>query len=291
MFNKIGRNDPCWCGCGKKYKQCHMAFDEKLNALKRKGHKIPGHNLIKTPEDIEGIKRSAVINMACLDAVGEAIHAGMCTQEIDDIVSRVTTEMGGIAAPLNYEGYPKSVCTSINDVVCHGIPSEDEILEEGDIVNVDCSTILDGYFSDSSRMFVIGETDDSWQKLVDDVKKSVEIGLEQVKPWEPMGNMSNAINTFAKEQGYEVVREIGGHGIGLEFHEDPFVSFVAPAGTGMIMAPGLCFTIEPMINMGRHEVLVDSDDDWTVFTEDGSPSAQWEVQLVVTEDGYELLCW
>lgn len=268
-----------------------MGFDQKLEQLNMEGHIIPSHDIIKTPEDIAGIKESAKINMACLDEVGKQIHVGMSTQEIDDIVYKVTTEMGGIPAPLNYEGFPKSVCTSINDVVCHGIPSEDEILMDGDIINVDCSTILNGYFSDSSRMFCVGDVDPLWKKLVDDTKKSIEIGLEQVKPWMCLGDMGSAINEFAKSQGYSVVREIGGHGIGREFHEEPFVSFVSLPGTEMIMAPGLCFTIEPMINLGGASVCVDEDDDWTVFTEDGSPSAQWEVQLVVTEDGYELLTW
>ncbi len=291
MLHKLGRNDHCWCGSGKKYKICHMGFDQKLEQLNMEGHIIPSHDIIKTPEDIAGIKESAKINMACLDEVGKQIHVGMSTQEIDDIVYKVTTEMGGIPAPLNYEGFPKSVCTSINDVVCHGIPSEDEILMDGDIINVDCSTILNGYFSDSSRMFCVGDVDPLWKKLVDDTKKSIEIGLEQVKPWKCLGDMGAAINEFAKSQGYSVVREIGGHGIGREFHEEPFVSFVSLPGTEMIMAPGLCFTIEPMINLGGASVCVDEDDDWTVFTEDGSPSAQWEVQLVVTEDGYELLTW
>ncbi len=291
MFNKIGRNDPCWCGSGKKYKQCHLAFDDKIAGYKRAGHIVPSHKLLKTPEDIEGIKRSAAINMACLDAVGAEIKAGMSTQEIDDIVVRVTKEMGGIAAPLNFEGYPKSVCTSINDVVCHGIPSEEEILEDGDIINVDCSTLFEGYFSDSSRMFCVGDVDPGWKNLVDVAKQSIEVGLEQVKPFRFLGDMGQAINDFVESNGYTVVREIGGHGIGKEFHEDPFVSYVAKAGTEMLMVPGLCFTIEPMINMGACDVLLDADDDWTVFTEDGSPSAQWEVQLVVTEEGYELLSW
>ncbi len=291
MFNKIGRNDPCWCGSGKKYKQCHLAFDDKIAGYKRAGHTVPSHKLIKTPEDIEGIKRSAAINMACLDAVGAEIRIGMSIQEIDDIVARVTAEMGGIAAPLNFEGYPKSVCTSINDVVCHGIPSEEEILEDGDIINVDCSTLFEGYYSDSSRMFCVGDVDPGWKNLVDVAKKSIDVGLEQVKPYKFLGDMGQAINDYVESNGYSVVREIGGHGIGKEFHEDPFVSYVSKAGTEMLMVPGLCFTIEPMINMGAPDVLLDADDDWTVFTEDGSPSAQWEVQLVVTEDGYELLSW
>ena len=291
MFHKIGRNDTCWCGSGKKYKSCHMEFDERLQEYKRKGYNVPGHELIKTPEDIAKIKESAAINMACLDAVEKEIREGMSTLEIDQIVYDTTVSMGGIPAPLNYEGYPKSVCTSINDVVCHGIPCKEEVLEDGDIINVDCSTILNNYFSDSSRMYMIGNVQDDWKQLVEDTHESIKIGLEQVKPWTPMGNMGNAINMFAKSKGYSVVREIGGHGIGKEFHEEPWVSFVSKPNTGMLMVPGLCFTIEPMINLGAADVLVDEDDDWTVFTEDGSPSAQWEVQLVVTEDGYELLSW
>lgn len=165
---KIGRNDPCWCGSGRKYKQCHEAFDHKIASFERAGHIVPPHEIIKTPEQIAGIKESAKINIACLDEVAEQIHAGMSTQEIDDIVYRVTTEMGGIPAPLNYEGFPKSVCTSINDQVCHGIPSEDVILQDGDIINVDCSTILNGYFSDSSRMFMIAMSarrNANWSRL------------------------------------------------------------------------------------------------------------------------------
>ena len=154
---KIGRNDPCWCGSGRKYKQCHEAFDHKIASFEREGHIVPPHEIIKTPEQIAGIKESAKINIACLDEVAKQIRVGMSTQEIDDIVNRVTTEMGGIPAPLNYEGFPKSVCTSVNDQVCHGIPSEDVILQDGDIVNVDCSTIYNGYYSDSSRMFLLGD--------------------------------------------------------------------------------------------------------------------------------------
>ena len=182
---KIGRNDPCWCGSGRKYKQCHEAFDHKIASFERAGHIVPPHEIIKTPEQIVGIKESAKINIACLDEVAKQIHAGMSTQEIDDIVYRVTTEMGGIPAPLNYEGFPKSVCTSINDQVCHGIPSEDVILQDGDIINVDCSTILNGYFSDSSRMFMIGDVSPEKRKLVEVTKECVELGLKEIKPsWE-----------------------------------------------------------------------------------------------------------
>ena len=291
IVHKIGRNEPCWCGSGKKYKYCHCNFDMKLNAMEDAGAVVPPRNLIKTPEQIEKIKESAKINIAVLDYVGEHIHAGVTTEEIDNWVYEETVKRGGIPAPLNYEGFPKSVCTSINNIVCHGIPSKDVVLKDGDIINVDCSTILNGYFSDSSRMYCIGDVSPEKRRLVEITKKSIEIGLEQVKPWGYLGDMGQAINDFATENGYSVVRQIGGHGIGLEFHEMPWVSHVSKKGTEMVMAPGMCFTIEPMINMGTDEIFIDEDDGWTVYTEDGQPSAQWEVQLVVTEDGYELISY
>lgn len=291
MYKKLGRNDLCWCGSGMKYKKCHEAFDEKLIRLEMEGHIIPDRNIIKNQEQIAAIKESCKINIAVLDYIGEHIKAGMTTQEIDDMVYEQTTKMGGIPAPLDYEGYPKSVCVSIDDVVCHGIPSEEEVLMDGDIVNVDCSTIYNGYFSDSSRMYCIGNVSPEKKKLVDTVKECINKGLEQVKPWGFLGDMGQAVNDYAKANGYSVVREIGGHGVGLEFHEEPFVSYVTKKGTEMVMAPGMIFTIEPMVNMGKADVFVDEDDDWTVFTADGSPSAQWEIMVLVTEDGYEVLCY
>ena len=198
---KIGRNDPCWCGCGRKYKQCHEAFDRKIESFAREGHIVPSHDIIKSPEQIAGIRESAKINMACLDAVAENIRLGMSTQEIDDIVVDVTRKMGGIAAPLNYDGFPKSVCTSVNDQVCHGIPSKNVILQEGDIVNVDCSTILDGYYSDSSRMFLIGEVSPEKKKLVQVAKECVDLGLKEVKPWGFMGDIGAVILEHAAANG------------------------------------------------------------------------------------------
>lgn len=158
MSKKLERNDPCWCGSGKKYKNCHMRFDEKIHGFELEGHIVPGHDIIKTPEQIEGIRESGKVNIAVLDYVAENICAGISTEQINKWVDDKTRELGGIPAPLGYEGFPKSVCTSINDEVCHGIPSEDVILKEGDIINVDVSTIYKGYFSDSSRMFIIGKT-------------------------------------------------------------------------------------------------------------------------------------
>ena len=290
-MGKIGRNEPCWCGSGKKYKKCHEEFDEKISFIKSQGHEVPDHSIIKTPQQIEAIKESCKINIAVLDYVAENIRAGMTTQEIDDLVAQKTAELGGIPAPLNYEGYPKSVCTSINEVVCHGIPSDKVILKDGDIVNVDCSTIYKGYFSDSSRMFCIGEVSPEKKKLVDVVKECVEVGLEKVQPWTFLGDMGQAVHEHAVKNGYSVVREIGGHGVGLEFHEDPWVSYVSKAGEEMLLVPGMIFTIEPMVNMGSDKVTVDKNDGWTVTTIDKKPSAQWEIMVLVTENGHEVLCY
>ncbi len=290
-MQKIGRNDPCWCGSGKKYKICHQAFDEKLEHFRMQGLEVPEHRLIKTPAQIEAIKESARINVAVLDEVADKIRAGMSTEEIDRIVYETTTKMGGIPAPLNYEGFPKSVCTSVNDEVCHGIPSPDVILKDGDIINVDCSTIYKGYYSDSSRMFCIGNVSEENRKLVRVVKECVELGLAEVKPWGFLGDMSQAVNDHATANGYQVVRNIGGHGVGLEFHEDPWVGYIYQRGTQMMMVPGMMFTIEPMVNMGTHKITVDKVNGWTVRTKDHKPSAQWEIQVLVTDEGHEVISW
>ena len=290
-MHKIGRNDACWCGSGIKYKNCHESFDSKIDFYHLQGAIVPSRDIIKTPAQIEGIRRSAKVNIAVLDYVGEHIGAGITTEEIDRWVSEQTAKYGAVPAPLNYEGFPKSVCTSVNHEVCHGIPSPDVVLKEGDIINVDCSTILDGYFSDSSRMFCIGEVSEEKKRLVDITEQSLQVGLSQVKPWGFLGDMGQAINDFAKKNGYSVVREIGGHGVGLEFHEEPWVSFVSRRGTEMVMAPGMVFTIEPMINMGKARIVTDKKNGWTVYTADGKPSAQWEIQVLITETGYEILAY
>lgn len=285
----LNRNEICWCGSGLKYKKCHMDFDEKLRELEIAGNIVPDRFIIKTPKEIEMIKKSAVVNTGILDHVSENIKAGMSTADIDKLVYDYTIEHDAIPATLDYEGYPKSCCTSINNEVCHGIPSEDIILKEGDIVNVDVSTIKEGYFSDASRMFIIGETSEEAQKLVDITKECLEKGIEQVKPWGHIGDIGAAIYEHATSNGYSVVTMFGGHGIGNEFHEEPFVSHVGRKDTGMVMVPGMVFTIEPMINIGKPQVYVDKKNGWTSYTRDGSLSAQWEHQLLVTEDGYEVI--
>ena len=237
FLDKIGRNDDCWCGSGNKYKHCHQLFDEKLAELKSAGRKIPTHKMIKNAAQIEGIREAGKVNNAILDEVASKIKMGMSTEEINSIVVEATKRLGGIAAPLNYEGFPKSVC----------------------------------------------------KELVKVAREAIDVGLSVVKPWNCLGDVGQAINDFAKKHGYSVVREIGGHGVGLEFHEDPWVSYVSKKNTGYVLAPGMVFTIEPMINEGRADIFIDESNEWTVYTEDGSYSAQWEVTVAVTEDGYEVL--
>ena len=286
---KIGRNDPCWCGSGKKYKSCHAAFDDKLAAYQLKHIPVPSHKLIKTPEQLEGIRKAGKLNTAILDMVAENIKAGMSTDDINTLVHNYTVEHGGIPAPLGYQGFPKSVCTSVNDAICHGIPDPNQILQDGDIINVDVSTILNGYFSDASRMFTIGEVSPEAERIVRVTKECVELGLKAAKPWGHLGDIAYAINSHAQENGYSVVEEIGGHGIGLEFHEEPFVSYVTPKGSEMVLVPGMMFTIEPMINQGSPEFYVDEDNGWTVYTDDDGLSAQIEYMVLIKEDGVEVL--
>lgn len=290
-MKKLRKEDLCWCGSGRQYGECHMAFDKKIDTFRKKFHTVPPRNIIKNEAQLAGMRESAKINIAVLDYVAEHIKAGITTEDIDRMVYEKTTAMGGIPAPLNYEGFPKSVCTSLNDQVCHGIPSSNVELIDGDIINVDCSTIYNGYFSDSSRMFCIGNVSEENRRLVDVAKECVELGLEQVKPWGHLGDVAAAINNHAMANGYSVVRQVGGHGVGLEFHETPFVSYVIKKGTGMVMAPGMVFTIEPMINMGSHEIYIDDDNGWTIYTEDELPSAQWEIMVHVTDTGYEVMSW
>ena len=230
--------------------------EAKIQKYRKQGYKLPPRKVLRTPEQLEGIRESAKINTALLDYISENIREGMSTEEIDVMVYDFTTKHGAIPAPLNYEGFPKSVCTSINDVVCHGIPSKTEILQSGDIINVDVSTIYKGYFSDASRMFMIGDVSPEMRKLVQVTKECMEIGIAAAQPWKQLGDVGAAIR-----------------------------------GTGMMIVPGMTFTIEPMINMGTYEVFVDEADGWTVCTDDGLPSAQWENMILITETGNEILTY
>lgn len=283
----LSRNDVCWCGSGKKYKKCHMEFDKKLESYKKQGYEIPSRNLILKEEDIEGIRKSGAITKGILDGVGEMIKENVTTNQIDEYVHNYTLEHGGTPATLGYHGFPKSCCTSINEVICHGIP-EDRPLRDGDIINVDITTILNGYYADASRMYLIGNVSEKAKALVECAKECLQIGMDQVKPFASVSDIGLAIQAYANSKGYSVVRDFGGHGIGKNFHEDPHVSHFDTGNKGMILVPGMVFTIEPMINEGTFKLNI-LEDDWTAVTRDGKLSAQWEHTIVVTEDGYEVL--
>ena len=284
------RNDECWCGSGLKYKKCHLEFDEKINFLRSKGKITPLKRMIKNAKQIEGIRKAAEINSGLLDLAEENIKEGMTTEEINKMVHKYTIDHGAIPADLNYEGFPKSVCISINDEVCHGIPSTDRILKDGDIVNVDATTNLNGYFADASRMFMIGNVSEENKKLVQVTKECLEKAISIIKPFETtLGDIGAVIAEHAKNNHYTVVREFCGHGVGLAIHEDPTVLHNGKRGTGMVLVPGMVFTIEPMINAGDRKIFIDKKSGWIVKTKDGSYSAQWEHTLLVTNDGVEII--
>lgn len=283
------KNGKCWCGSGRKYKHCHEEWDNKIAVLKLQGKKVPGHDLIKNEEDLKYIRKAAKINDAVLDLVGEKIHAGMSTEEIDQLVYAYTIEHGATPACLGYEGFPKSCCTSVNDEVCHGIPDRNVILKDGDIVNVDCTTIVHGHYADASRMYLIGNVSARAKKLVDVTRECLEAGIAAVKPWGHFGDIGAAIQEIAHKNGYSVVTDFCGHGVGNSFHEEPYVHHVGVRGAGMVIAPGMCFTIEPMINEGTSQLFIDADNGWTAYTEDGKLSAQWEHTIYVTDKGVEII--
>lgn len=284
------RNEECWCGSGLKYKKCHLEFDEKINSLRSKGKITPLKRMIKNAKQIEGIRKAAEINSGLLDLVEENIKEGMTTEEINKMVHEYTIDHGAIPADLNYEGFPKSVCISINDEVCHGIPSPDRILKDGDIVNVDATTNLNGYFADASRMFLIGNVSEENKKLVQVTKECLEKSISIIKPFETtLGDIGAVIAEHAHNNHYTVVREFCGHGVGLAIHENPTVLHYGKRGTGMVLVPGMVFTIEPMINSGDRKIFIDKKSGWIVKTKDGSYSAQWEHTLLVTNDGVEIL--
>lgn len=279
----------CWCGSQLDYHDCHGAFDKKLKQYKKHGYLIPNHKMIKNEKQIEAIKRAAVVNNGLLDYIEEHIQIGMTTQDIDDMAVAYTSSHGGYSADLNYEGYPKSICTSVNDEVCHGIPG-DYVLQDGDIINVDATTGVNGYYADASRMFMLGHVSEEAQRLVKVTKECLEEGMKAVKPWEStIADIGTAIEKHAHANGYRVVEEFCGHGIGKAMHEDPYVYHYTPKEKTVLIVPGMVFTIEPMINQGTRHIHLGTDNDWTVYTDDGKLSAQWEHTLLVTEDGVEII--
>ena len=294
-LKELSRNDPCWCGSGKKFKKCHLGKDQPPARPKNPAPQNPRRIMIKTEEQLEGIRRSSILTRDLLDMLEERIQAGVTTNQINEWVHEETLAQGADPAPLNYgrgkgprgKPFPKSVCTSINEVICHGIPNE-RILADGDIINVDVTCNLDGYFGDASRMFIIGEIPDSTRELVEETKKCLELGIAQVRPGGRTGDIGHAIQNHAESLGYSVVRDFCGHGVGVEFHEAPQILHYGSKGSGDIMQQDMVFTIEPMINMGRPESRI-LGDGWTAVTVDGSLSAQWEHTIHVTAEGYDVL--
>ncbi len=288
-MKKVGRNDPCPCGSGLKYKKCCMLKEQQRNSFDnlRKIYFQRYKIRLKEEKDIEKIKKAGELVVKTLELVEEFIKPGTKTDEINKFVYEFTVENGGYPAPLNYNGFPKSVCVSVNDEVCHGIPG-DRILKEGDIVNVDVTTRLDGYYADASKTFFVGEVGDDAKKIVNVARECLKRGLAQVAPGKTIGDIGWSIQRYAEKNGCSVVREMVGHGVGFEFHEPPQVPHFGKKGRGIILVPGMVFTIEPMINLGKKDIKV-LKDKWTVVTKDGSLSAQFEQTVAVTLNGYEVL--
>lgn len=264
--------------------------EAKIQKYRKQGYKLPLRKVLRTPEQLEGIRESAKINTALLDYISENIREGMSTEEIDVMVYDFTTKHGAIPAPLNYEGFPKSVCTSINDVVCTHSQQNGNTTKRR-YNQCRCFHHYKGYFSDASRMFMIGDVNPEMRKLVQVTKECMEIGIAAAQPWKQLGDVGAAIQEHAEKNGFSVVRDLCGHGVGMQFHEAPDVEHFGRRGTGMMIVPGMTFTIEPMINMGTYEVFVDEADGWTVCTDDGLPSAQWENMILITETGNEILTY
>ena len=243
---------------------------------------------IKTPEQIEKMRVAGRLAASVLEMIGEHVRAGVTTNELNDIChSYIVDELDAIPAPLNYKGFPKSICTSVNHVVCHGIPA-DKALKKGDIVNIDVTVIKDGFHGDTSKMFSVGEPSVLAERLMRITREAMMLGIEMVKPGVQLGDIGHAIQKFVEKNHYSIVREYCGHGIGENFHEDPQVLHYGKAGTGMPLEAGMTFTIEPMVNAGKRGVSL-MNDNWTVVTKDRKLSAQWEHTLLVTPDGVEIL--
>ena len=247
--------------------------------------------IIKNSEQIEGIRKSSKLAAITLNYLSKFVKPGISTEKLNELGHKFIVDHGAIPAPLNYSGFPKSICTSINNVVCHGIPSSNEILKEGDIVNVDVTTILDGYYGDVSASFPVGKINSEAQKLIDITKKCLNDSIKSLKPGKLLNDcVGKIIEPIAKKNGYSVVRELGGHGVGLSFHEDPFVFHFNTNQEKVILKEGMIFTIEPMINASpNYKITLDRNDSWTIRTFDGSLSAQFEHTILITKTSYEIL--
>jgi len=274
----VGRNDPCPCGSGKKYKKCHGAVQTSMPRF------------VKSPEQIEGMRKAGQFNGQLLDFIRPHVAPGISTAAIDQLVEQYTRDHGHTPATKGYHGFPKSCCISRNEVVCHGIPSEQEFLLEGDIVNVDLTTIVDGFYGDQSETFILGDVDEKTRHLVGVTAESLLRAIAAIKPGVHLQIVAETIEPFVKNHGYSVVKQYTGHGLGTEFHEHFSVyHHVEKGARGPLLQAGMTFTIEPMVNAGTYKVVTDPVDNWTVRTKDGALSAQFEHTVLVTDSGVEIL--
>lgn len=297
---KISRNDPCPCGSGKKVKRCHgqedSIFSRPFKRLRPKGH-------ILTSDELPSMRRACKLAARILDEVCSRVKPGTSTDEINRWVHEMTLDAGAYPSPLNYPkgqtdprnpritpgAFPRSVCTSINDVVCHGIPKAGEVLRDGDIVNIDVTCTLDGFYGDTSRTIYVGEPTERARRLVECARECLRLGIEAVRPGDRLIRIGEAIHGYASKLGYGVVRDFTGHGIGKVFHTDPQVCHYPNPDMDCDLVMGMTFTIEPMINEGTWRTRIDTEDKWTVYTLDGKLSAQFEHTVLVTQFGAEIL--
>lgn len=284
---KLGRNDPCPCGSGLKYKKCCLNHPEAESRLTKEFYEQKYRIRLKEPAEIEGIRKAGRLVIETLDRVEAILRPGLTTEEINTLVHEFTIKNGAVPAPLNYKGFPKSVCTSVNEVICHGIPGG-YTLKSGDIINVDVTPILNGYYADANKTFFVGTPGPDARKIVEVARDCLKIGIAMVKPGNTLGDIGWAIQQHAESRGCSVVREFVGHGVGSDFHEPPQVLHYGEKGKGIVLVPGMVFTIEPMINLGKKELVILADK-WTAVTKDGSLSAQFEQTIHVTPDGCESL--
>lgn len=283
----IGRNDLCWCKSGKKWKKCHYPdpSQQDLSTLYEKKYGI----ILKTEEEIEGIFQANQLAAKILDEACQFAKKGVTTNQIDALVSDLHKKAGATAAALHY-GYPpfpKSICTSVNDVICHGIPN-DTPLQEGDIVNIDVATIFKGYYGDCSRMVIIGQTTPERKKVCDVSYECLKRAIQICRPGTLIKEIGEVIEKYAQSQGCSVVYQFVGHGVGIDFHEAPQVPHNRN-NLSIPLTPGMTFTIEPMINAGKPEAIIDKYNHWEARTPDGQPSAQWEHTILITEEGCKIL--
>ena len=284
---KVGRNDPCPCGSGKKYKKCCLNAANPKPVDYKKLYADKYNIRLKSKRDIEQIKACGRLVLETLDLVEAAVVPGVTTDQLNAIAHEYAVKNGAVPAPLNYRGFPKSVCTSVNEVICHGIPG-DYKLKNGDILNVDVTHILNGFYADANKTFFVGRPSPEAKKIVSVAAQSLKAAMEMLMPGNSIGDIGWAIQNCAEGEGCSVVREFVGHGVGYEFHEPPQVPHYGKKGSGIMLVPDMVFTVEPMINLGSPDLYIE-DDGWTAVTADKKLSAQFEQTFRITEDGFESL--